>query len=434
MSERETVISARGLGKRYRIWTHHKPSSLSDRVEAVAASLRHRDPATERPKLREEIWALRDVDFEVARGEVLGVIGPNGGGKSTLLSILARITEPTEGMATIRGRVSSILEVGTGFHPELSGRDNVFLNGAILGMTRAETAMKFDEIVEFSGVRDFIDMPVKRYSSGMYVRLAFAVAANLDPEILLLDEVLAVGDRAFQEKCLTRIDEMTQHGQTVLFVSHDTTSVSRLCQRAIVLNEGRIGFAGDADEAIDHYLQSTVIGGGASAMQEREGTGEIRVARVTALGPDGESRVRADGPLTIRVELSASRPIAGRHVSVEIGIHNSLTGFLISLPTSLDPNRALDDVDISDGTVVTCALDEIPLRPGKYFVSVKIDRLAEVLDHVRHLGEFEIVPSDFFGTGIPASATHPAAVLARHQWTVETRAETAAAAGRRVEA
>jgi lipopolysaccharide transport system ATP-binding protein len=268
---RDTVISARGLAKRYRIWTHSAPKSLSDRVE----HLFHRSNAdSERPR-REEVWALRDVSFDVAHGEVLGVIGPNGAGKSTLLSILARITEPTAGEVRIRGRVSSLLEVGTGFHPELSGRDNVFLNGAILGMARGETAAKFDEIVAFSGVGDYIDMPVKRYSSGMQVRLAFAVAAHLDPEVLLLDEVLAVGDVAFQQKCLQRIEEMTQSGRTVIFVSHSPAAVSQLCSRAIVINGGTIVFDGDVGVAIEEYLESATIAGGPSAHEELAGA-ELR--------------------------------------------------------------------------------------------------------------------------------------------------------------
>jgi lipopolysaccharide transport system ATP-binding protein len=210
-----------------------------------------------REQFRHDVWALRGVSFDVERGEVFGVIGSNGAGKSTLLSILARITEPTAGYAEITGKVSSLLEVGTGFHPELSGRDNVFLNGAILGMSRTETAAKFDEIVEFSGVREFIDMPVKRYSSGMHVRLAFAVAANLDPEILLLDEVLAVGDAEFQAKCHARVRELMESGKTVLFVSHDIRSVAKLCRRAIVLKDGRITFTGPAREAVEHYLQES---------------------------------------------------------------------------------------------------------------------------------------------------------------------------------
>jgi lipopolysaccharide transport system ATP-binding protein len=256
----DATISVRGLGKRYRIWTHQKPSSLGDRIESVLHFARSRRIDADAPPVRQELWALRDVSFDVQAGEILGLIGPNGAGKSTLLSILARITEPTEGRAEIRGRLSSILEVGTGFHPELSGRDNVFLNGAILGMHRAEILGKFDEIIDFSGVGEFIDMPVKRYSSGMYVRLAFSVAAHLDPDVLLLDEVLAVGDMAFQEKCLARIREMTGAGRTVVFVSHDVRAVAALCNRALVISEGRITFSGPVDEAVEHYLESPTLG------------------------------------------------------------------------------------------------------------------------------------------------------------------------------
>ncbi|MDP9262528.1 MAG: ABC transporter ATP-binding protein, partial [Actinomycetota bacterium] len=245
------VVSAQDLGKCYRMWTHSRPTTIKDRAEHLFIRRR----GEERPR-REEIWALRDVTFSVRRGEVLGIIGPNGAGKSTLLSILARTTEPTTGEARIEGRVSSLLEVGTGFHPELSGRDNIFLNGAILGMSRREVTAKYDEIVDFSGVADFIDMPVKRYSSGMYVRLAFAVAAHLDPEVLLLDEVLAVGDSAFQQKCLHRIDELTQSGRTVLFVSHTPAAVAQLCHRVVVVNGGRIVFDGDVDQGIQEYLGS----------------------------------------------------------------------------------------------------------------------------------------------------------------------------------
>jgi lipopolysaccharide transport system ATP-binding protein len=255
----ERTIAVKGLGKRYRIWTTARPVTLSDRLEAALHFVRTRNGKESPGPVRQEIWALRNVSFEVNAGEVLGVIGPNGAGKSTLLSILARITEPTEGRAEIRGRVSSILEVGTGFHPELSGRDNVFLNGAILGMTRAETLAKYEEIVDFSGVREFIDVPVKRYSSGMYVRLAFAVAAHLDPDVLLLDEVLAVGDQSFQEKCQQRILEMTGAGRTVVFVSHDVVSVARLCDRAIVVTGGQVSFSGPVAEAVEHYLTGATL-------------------------------------------------------------------------------------------------------------------------------------------------------------------------------
>lgn len=244
-----SVISVQGLGKRFRVNQGPRTTTLKEVVQNARHGLRNsgRDKVT---------WALRDVSFDVERGEIVGVVGHNGAGKSTLLSILARITEPTTGSATIRGRVSSLLEIGTGFHPELSGRDNVYLNAAILGMTRRETAERFDEIVEFSEIRDYIDAPVKRYSSGMVVRLGFAVAAHLDPDVLLLDEVLSVGDVPFQRKCLARMDELTKAGRTILFVSHDPPSVERLCTRALFVDNGQVVYDGEVAEAIDRYLNT----------------------------------------------------------------------------------------------------------------------------------------------------------------------------------
>jgi lipopolysaccharide transport system ATP-binding protein len=241
---RSEALSVIDLGKRFVVGSGPRITSLKE-LRLVP----RRRPAT-------STWALRHVSFDVYPGEVLGVLGQNGAGKSTLLTILARITEPTEGRAEIRGRVASLLEVGTGFHPELSGRDNVFLNGVILGMPRREVARKFDEIVEFAELRDYIDMPIKRYSSGMVVRLGFAVAAHLDPDVLLLDEVLAVGDVPFQEKSLARVRELTSDGRAVLFVSHDPSSVERLCERAIVLDGGCIVHDGDVTTALDLYVRT----------------------------------------------------------------------------------------------------------------------------------------------------------------------------------
>ncbi|MBA2461684.1 MAG: ABC transporter ATP-binding protein, partial [Actinobacteria bacterium] len=285
------AVRARSLGKRYRVWIHPKPTNVSERVWLALQRLGGGFAGDDRP--HRDVWAFRDVSFEVRAGEVLGVLGANGAGKSSLLAVLARITEPTEGEAELYGRVSSLLEVGTGFHPELSGRDNVYLNAAALGMSKRETARKYDEIVDFSGVRDFIELPVKRYSTGMYMRLAFAVAAHVDPEILLLDEVLSVGDQAFQEKSLKRIEEMTRAGRTVLFVSHDANSVARLCERGIVLGGGGVEFAGDVDAALEHYLgnRRTVHGGGHLRDVEREGTGEARFCDVGIAGADGSAIV-----------------------------------------------------------------------------------------------------------------------------------------------
>ena len=254
------IVECERLGKRYQL--RHESDreryvALRDVIAAAVKAPFTRQADRSAPS-REDFWALRDVSFQIAAGEVVGIIGRNGAGKSTLLKVLSRITDPTEGRVTLHGRVASLLEVGTGFHPELTGRENIFLNGAILGMTRAEIIRKFDEIVAFAEVERFLDTPVKRYSSGMYVRLAFAVAAHLEPEILIVDEVLAVGDAEFQKKCLGKMQVVSQSGRTVLFVSHNMAAVQALCGRAVWLDRGQIGFDGLTDECVSHYLAATL--------------------------------------------------------------------------------------------------------------------------------------------------------------------------------
>ena len=254
-----TAITVEGLAKRYRIG--ELQSAYGTLRESLVSGARRLARLDHTPHY-EELWALKDVSFELQQGDVLGVVGRNGAGKSTLLKILTRITTPTCGRATIHGRVGSLLEVGTGFHPELTGRENVFLNGSVLGMKRKEIARKFPDIVEFSGVERFIDTPVKRYSSGMSVRLAFAVAAHLEPEVLLIDEVLAVGDAEFQRRCLGRMEDLSESGRTVIFVSHQMQAVSQLCDRALQLEDGQIVNDGPASDVVAQYLQS--VGGGGS--------------------------------------------------------------------------------------------------------------------------------------------------------------------------
>lgn len=258
----QPAISVQNLGKRY-ILSHQSQEGytalrdvLANSAKCFARKLMRPTATPANDATHEEFWALRDVDFEIQQGDRVGVIGRNGAGKSTLLKILSRITEPTCGQISIRGRVSSLLEVGTGFHPELTGRENIFLNGAILGMSKAEIARKFDEIVAFAEVEKFLDTPVKRYSSGMYVRLAFAVAANLEPEILIVDEVLAVGDQQFQKKCLGKMEEVGKEGRTVIFVSHSMPTVTSLCDRAILLESGRVAKMGTTSEVVMHYYTS----------------------------------------------------------------------------------------------------------------------------------------------------------------------------------
>ena len=257
-----TAIEIRGISKRYQLGESAQMyGSLREAlVEAFRRPwnrLRHSSNG-HRKQTANEFWALKDVSFDVQQGDTLALIGQNGSGKSTLLKIISRIVDPTDGLIRLRGRMASLLEVGTGFHPELTGRENVYLNGAVLGMRKAEIDAKFDEIIAFAGISQFLDTPVKRYSSGMYVRLAFAVAANLDPEILIVDEVLAVGDVAFQKKCLGKMSEVSQGGRTVLFVSHNLAAVEALCRRGVVLDRGRLVFSGTAKDAVRYYLRNVV--------------------------------------------------------------------------------------------------------------------------------------------------------------------------------
>ncbi|WP_052128923.1 polysaccharide ABC transporter ATP-binding protein [Neosynechococcus sphagnicola] len=268
------VIRVENLGKRYRIGTAQKQSQNLQTllINWVGSPLRYLKQTLSEPTPEELIWALKEVSFEVQQGEIVGIIGRNGAGKSTLLKILSRITEPTVGYAEMRGQVASLLEVGTGFHPELTGRENVYLNGTIMGMKRWEIDRKFDEIVDFAGIEKFIDTPVKRYSSGMYVRLAFAVAAHLEPEILIVDEVLAVGDAEFQRKCLGKMQDVTTQGRTVLFVSHNMAAVRSLCGRSLLLERGQVAWDGETNEALGQYLDRQVVMNGVAkgeALQEK---------------------------------------------------------------------------------------------------------------------------------------------------------------------
>lgn len=253
----DTIINVEGLGKKYVISHEKQVGSYTALRDVISNKARSLFKASRTAIEQEEFWALKDISFKVNKGEAVGIIGRNGAGKSTLLKMLSRITEPTLGRIDLSGRVASLLEVGTGFHPELTGRENIFLNGAILGMTRVEIRKKFDEIVDFSGVEKFLDTPVKRYSSGMYVRLAFAVAAHLEPEILVVDEVLAVGDAEFQKKCLGKMEEVSKnYGRTVLFVSHNLGAVRKLCTKGLYLNKGQIAYQGDVDATLDKYASS----------------------------------------------------------------------------------------------------------------------------------------------------------------------------------
>jgi len=373
VSQSKAIISVSGLGKRYRLGGALAHDTLRDHVTHLAGRLWRRTPRS----APAELWALREVSFEVGAGEVLGIIGRNGAGKSTLLKVLSQITEPTEGEVRVRGRLASLLEVGTGFHPELTGRENIYLNGAILGMNKAEIRRKFDEIVAFAEVEEFLDTPVKRYSSGMYVRLAFAVAAHLEPEILLVDEVLAVGDAAFQEKCLGKMREVTHGGgRTVLFVSHNMAAVQALCGRALWLNRGRVMGLGPVEELVARYLEDM--------RQRHDGQAELGLA----LGPS---------LVLQRVALDPNPVVSGQEARFEVVLEAReparLTDFQLLIYSALGVRVAMLDLRQINGhgymleagqkLVLNGGIRRLPLVEGDYRVGVFYSyqgHYADVLD------------------------------------------------------
>ena len=359
------AIRVAGLSKRYLLG--EELVTYGRLTESLVSTLRH--PFRAKPK-REELWALSEVNLEVAPGEILGVIGRNGSGKTTLLKVLSRITKPTRGEALLRGRVGSLLEVGTGFHPELSGMDNIFLSGAILGMTKAEVRSKFDAIVEFAELERFTDTPVKRYSSGMYVRLAFAVAAHLDPDILLVDEVLAVGDASFQKRSLGKLGDIAGQGRTVLFVSHNLAAVRSLCTRAILLERGRLVRQGTPDEVIGQYLESAEAAGSFSDLRvaHRLGSGTGRIVDIGVEGSDAGDhlRVKTGGPLRVSITFAAGQ--AERFVEAGFMIKDRYERYLVDLRST----HAGQSVTLDEGVTYRfyMEVDSLPLYPGEYTVGV----------------------------------------------------------------
>lgn len=373
----------------------------------------------------EYVWALRDINLEVKQGEVLGIIGKNGAGKSTLLKILSKVTGPTTGSIKAYGRIASLLEVGTGFHPELTGRENIFLNGAILGMRKHEITRKFDEIVAFAGVERYIDTPVKRYSSGMYVRLAFAVAAHLEPEILIVDEVLAVGDAEFQQKALGKMKSISEgEGRTVLFVSHNMASIQALCSEAILMENGKITAKNTPDIIINDYLfinkKLDLSDRTLSTIKEREGNGKVLFQRYDILDKKGQSVTQClpTESYEIRLWLKVkNREVKNLHLSIQIMDKNN--NALIHLSNSISEGKEFNFKIESDLMEVSCFVDDLPLIQDDYFLTFFCSDMSEKYDIIRNGGKLKMGESDFYGTGKLANVQR-GVFLVPYKWEVKS--------------
>jgi len=397
----DTVIKAEHLSKKY-IINHQKGGGYVALRDVITAGAKNLAKKIASPFLvsgataTEEFFALKDVSFEIKQGDRVGIIGRNGAGKSTLLKILSRITEPTIGRVEITGQVASLLEVGTGFHPELTGRENIYLNGAILGMGRKEIKRKFDEIVDFSEVEKFLDTPVKHYSSGMYVRLAFSVAAHLEPEILIVDEVLAVGDAQFQKKCLGKMGEVGKEGRTVLFVSHNMAAVQSLCDRAYLLDHGQVACSGPTGDVITTYMQGIAETSEIPLTDraDRKGDGRVRLTSISIdSGSDG-SPVRCSDSMRIKIGYKAEHGLSG--VSVLIGIYDQFSRPLFFLDTR---TVGWSPESLPPVGVITCITSAVNITPGPCNVNVAVSLGAVLADHIKHACPLEIAPDDFYGTG-----------------------------------
>lgn len=394
------AIRVENLGKWYRIGVNSPTQLLRRQVMSRfiprAMAAREDDSGS-----NTSLWAVRNVDFEVKTGEVVGLIGGNGAGKSTMLKLLSRITAPTEGRVTVNGRMASLLEVGTGFHPELSGRENIYLNGAILGMQTSEIDRQLDEIIDFSGIERFIDTPVKRYSSGMRVRLGFAVAAHLNPEVLVIDEVLAVGDAGFQSRCIGKMSDIAGSGRTVLFVSHNMPAVKKLCPRSLLMVNGRVVMDDESEPVIDAYLAQ--FESGAEVMdvsgdaENRPGTGEARVTSVCLQSDSGEpkSTLKMGESASVKLEIEPDDDVVV-WVQVVIKTYDDLVIARVSSRVTSDATFSLSK---NENASVNCRLRNLNLASGRYVVNVQLYNERVMVDSLRRVLIFDVVPDDIYGTG-----------------------------------
>jgi lipopolysaccharide transport system ATP-binding protein len=393
----DIVIKAENLGKKYIIGHQAENGryvALRDVLMQNARTLwnKTKDLATGKPVIQgdtmEEVWALRDVSFEIRRGEAVGIIGRNGAGKSTLLKVLSRITEPTAGRVTIKGRVASLLEIGTGFHPELTGRENIYLNGTIMGMTRGEIKQKFDEIVAFAEVEKYLDTPVKRYSSGMYVRLAFAVAAHLEPEIMIVDEVLAVGDAQFQKKCLGKMGDVANEGRTVLFVSHNVAAITSLCSRSMLLDRGYVKQSGQTSLVVASYISSGSADSKEICLLDHPNRTLGHQQLLTRIRLDLESGNVAyyERPLKLILDYDFPYPIATPQFV--ISVHTTTGSRVFTLISDYQQNNVPNSLQ-GEGRI-ECQIKNLPLLPGAYFISLKLWQPGQKLDEIDNIIVFQV--------------------------------------------
>jgi len=415
----DTAIKVKNLSKRYRIGAREGFKTFRETlVDAAKAPFRRIASLGKPVPSSEMIWALKDVSFEVKKGEVLGIIGRNGAGKTTLLKILSRITEPTKGRIELRGKVGSLLEVGTGFHSELSGHENVYLYGAILGMDRYEITRKFDEIIAFAEVEKFVDTPVKRYSSGMHMRLAFSVAAHLEPEILLVDEVLAVGDAIFQRKCMKKMEKVAEGGRTVLFVSHNMAAISSTCHRGIVLDEGRLLFDGKIQDAINFYegelFNKKYLKESISKRKDRTGTGEVKVVSFHIENEKGEKIERIPNGHTVKLVFGyqTSNSLEANNVDLAIIVEREKGERAFQLGTRFTGQKFKH---LPPQGFIVCVIKKFPLVAGRYNLGAYLHSQFKPSDFITSLTYLDVIDGDFYDSGYQVYQ-HESIVLVDGTW------------------
>ncbi|WP_029037673.1 ABC transporter ATP-binding protein [Salinimicrobium xinjiangense] len=420
-----TILTAQNISKQYRLglvgtgslkhdlnrWWHMIKGKEDPYLKMGATNYR------DKKAVEDYVWALKDINFEVKEGEVLGLIGQNGAGKSTLLKILSRVTSPTTGNIKTRGRIASLLEVGTGFHGELTGRENIYMNGAVLGMTKAEINRKLDEIIDFSGCEMYIDTPIKRYSSGMTVRLGFAVAAHLEPEILVVDEVLAVGDAEFQKKAIGKMQDLSHgQGRTVLFVSHNMASIQSLCTRTIVMDKGVINFKGDTNDAINFYLnnKNSFITKNFQDRQDREGNGKLEFIdySITDHRNNRLTSLISGQKVIFKFKCRVKRKNL-ENLKVSFTVYKKNGELLATFMSQLtNESFSLND---SDEIIFGCVIEKLPFMGGEYNCSVIVWENENIADWLQNAFNIEVIDGDFFGTGKTVPKSH-VSVLVSHHW------------------